>query len=341
MKSHPLPLLFVALLLSACVPAVVTPSVGDVQTAIAETEAAQPQTSPTKAATKAPTASPTSGNTATPTKVAAIPATINVISQNMRSGPSTFFEIVNTYDQGVNVSATARTPDNNWVKVSVRDEEEDGEIQTGWMAAEFLTAEKSFIDLPVETFPGDQVIQGMVEDQEGAPIPGVTIAVILRQNTFEQRADTVTNDDGEFIVYIPFDLTGTLDVQVVGIECTSPIVDALCNLTEYFKVQGRTFVPIPQEEDIRFVYQKAEIFLDGTVEDDKGEGVAAIIVVGVRDDGAETSARTNNEGEFSLPVAEGVWEVYSVTLDPREEGEVFNIEITDSTPPILTLSPPE
>lgn len=341
MKLRFLPLLIITILLTACVPAVVTPAVEDVQTAIAQTEAAQPEASPTRTATKIPTASPTAEKTPTATKASAVPATINVVSQNLRSGPSTFFSIENTYDQGVSVSATARTLDNNWVKVSVRDEDDDGDIKNGWMAVEFLSAEKSFIDLPVETYPEEQFIQGTVEDRDGNPIPGITIAAILRQGTFEQRADTVSNDNGEFIIYIPPDLTGTLDVQVVGIDCTSPIVDALCNLTEYFKVEGRAFVPIPQEEEIMFVYQKADIFLDGTVEDEEGEGVAAIIVVGLRDDGAESSVRTNNEGKFSLPVAEGVWDVYTITLDPREEGEAFNIEITDSTPTIITLSPPE
>lgn len=330
-----------SLLLSACVPAAVTPSVGDIQTAIAQTEAAQPQASPSRAATKTPAASPTAEKTATATRVPAIPATINVVSQNLRSGPSTFFEIEETFDQGISVSVSARSLDNRWVKVSIRDEEDDNQLKTGWMAAEFLSAEESFIDLPIETFPEDQIVQGTVLDREGNPIPGITIAAIQRQDAFEQRADTVSDDNGDFIIYVPSDLSGTLDVQVVGIECTSPIVDNLCNLSEYFKVEGRAFVALPQEDEVQFVYQKAEIFLEGTVEDEDGEGVAAIIVVGLRDDGAESSVRTDNDGSFSLPVAEGVWDVYSVTLDPREEGEAFNVEITDSTPPILTLAPPE
>jgi hypothetical protein len=329
-----LPLLILSL--CACQPVVLTPSVGDVQTAIAQTEAAQPSHTP--AITKMPKASATPAHTPTATHVSPIAAAINVASQNLREGPSTLFDIIQTYDQGISVSATGRSEDSRWVQVTIRDE--DGEIESGWMAAEFLSAEKDLKTLSVVEFPDEQTIRGRAEDAEGAPIPGVSVAAILRKGELEERGESISGEDGSFLIYFPEDLSGTFDVQVVGVDCTSPIVDGLCNLSEYFKLRGRAFITIPQQEDLVFVYQKADFFQEGTVVNNLEEPVKDIIVLAVRDDSAEASVRTDINGIFKLPLSEGIWEIYTVTLNPRREGEPVTVEITDQEPgPIQLLAP--
>jgi len=336
MKYPRLVIPLLTLTLSACAPVVLTPSVGDIQTAIAQTEAAQPSNTP--AATETPEASATPAFTPTATHVSPIAATINVQSQNLREGPSTLFDIIETYDQGVSVSVTGRSEDDRWVQVSIRDDE--GVIESGWMAAEYLTPEKELEILPVVEFSDDQTIRGRVEDAEGAPIPGVSVAAILRVDEVEERSETLSGEDGNFIIYFPDDLTGTFDMQVVGVDCTSPIVDGLCNLSEYFKLDWRAFITIPQREDLLFVFQKAEFYQDGTVVDKDEEPMADIIVSATRDDGAEASVRTNSKGIFSLPLAQGVWEITAMTLEPRRDGEPVTVEITDKEPgPIQLLGP--
>jgi hypothetical protein len=64
-------------------------------------------------------------------------------------------------------------------------------------------------------------------------------------------------------------------------------------------------------------------------------------VVAERDDGAEAFIRTDEEGNFTLAVGEGIWEVYTVTFDPvREESDRISVEMTNETPEPIELSVP-
>lgn len=331
--------MLLTILMSACSPVVLTPSVGDIQTAIAQTEAAQPAVSDTVApATATPKTSPTPFPSQTSTHSAPINATVNAAYVNIRSGPSMLFAVLQTLEQGDTISAQQRTKDNQWVKMVALDEE--GAQNSGWMSTLYLTFGKDINGLPVAEFPQEQILYGRVEDSQGNVIPGIGIAVIYRQDGLELRTDVQSDETGRFITFIPEDLKGTLDVQIVGINCESPIMDALCNMSEYFQLDGREFVLLPQTEEVLFLYEKASTTLTGTVLNNKNQPVQNMVVVGIRDDGAESSTRTNADGEFSLPVSEGVWQVFTVILNPRREGESVSVDITNEEPQSISLTTP-
>ena len=195
-------LLLLTLLISSCSPAAITPSPGDIQTAIAQTAAAQPTPSDTAVPPTATLdASPTPSSSPTPSRLSPVKATVNAASLNLRTGPSTLFAVTQTFEDGDTVSAEQRTEDNQWVKIEVLDE--DGSLVTGWMATLYLSFARDIGILPIAEFPQDQVLRGRVKDTDGNPIPGIGVAVIYRQNNLELRTDVQSDDAGKFITFIP------------------------------------------------------------------------------------------------------------------------------------------
>ena len=208
------------------------------------------------------------------------------------------------------------------------------------MSTQFLEFQGDPLTLPVVVFPEAQIVRGRVEDTSGLPVFGVDIAVIYRNEDTELRHDAYTDENGDFVVYLPPDMLGLLDISIVGISCDSHIMDEDCQMSGYFKLEGRAFVNIPQEEAIIFLYEVSTVNIVGTVMD-KGEPVEGITVVGERDDGAEAFIRTDADGNFSLPVGEGIWEVYTVTFDPvRKESERISVEVTNENPEPVELTVP-
>ena len=81
--------------------------------------------------------------------------------------------------------------------------------------------------------------------------------------------------------------------------------------------------------------------LTGEVVKANGDPGDRILIVAERDDGASTIGRSDALGEFSIPIAAGTWEVYTVTYDPDyTEGDHLTVEISDSAPEAVTLEAP-
>ncbi len=320
---------------AACAGAQATPSVGDIQTAIAQTEAARPAATSTATQPIPPSPSPTLAPSHTPTPVEPLEALVNVVAINLRGGPGTMFEIRGSYDQGATVQAFSRVAEGDWVQV----ETEDGE--SGWMLAELLTFQADHLTLPITFFPQALVLRGVVQDSEGEPVSGINVAVIFRSESAELRADVFSGEDGQWVVYLPEDLLGTLDVQIVGISCDSRIMDLNCALARFFEAVGRVFVNIPAAEPVQFLYQIATATLQGLVRNTQGNPIAGITVVAERDDGAETYGTTDSNGVFQLPAGEGTWEVYAVRFEPRRESQRVSITLLPNvTPTSIILTAP-
>ena len=337
-----IPISIALILLIGCAPQAATPSPGDIQTALAQTLTAEPSATvpPTEAPTKTPAPSSTPYQTPTATSSPPISGTIQADFLNLRAGPSTFFEIINTFVKDTDLTALERTPDNRWVKVEI--EFEDEPTAEGWMATDFLALNGEVSSLPLATINEGQIIRGRVEDTEGNPIPGINVATLLQYDDVDLRTDVVSNDNGDFEVYLPEGLTGTFDIQIVSWLCESPIADLNCQLSGYIQVIDRTFITLPQEEDILFTYEKTNLTISGVVVDSKDEPVSQMNVRAVRDDGAVSFGRTDAVGEFSMPIAEGTWEIFAVIFDPEYlEGEHVNVEVTQSNPENVTLNQPK
>ncbi len=330
------------LLLAGCAPQVQTPSPGDIQTALAQTLTAEPSATlpPTEAPTNTTAPTPTTQQTPTSTTSSPISGIVATEFLNMRAGPSTMFEIINTYVEDTALTALRRTSDNLWVKVEV-EEEEDEPVVEGWMSAIYLELDGEASNLPLEDFSDEQTIQGQIEDLDGNPIPGIIIAVILSNDEFDLRTDTTSGSDGNFEVYVPEGLLGTFDVQIVSWNCDSIVANENCEFSGYVQVIDRAFTTLPQEEEILFTYEQAEMLATGTVVDADEEGVELINIIAERDDGATSYGRSDALGEFSMPITPGIWEIFTVSFDPEyTEGERVSLEISDSEPEPVTLPIP-
>lgn len=337
-----IPMVFLVVLLAGCGEAQPTPSPADIQTAIARTLTAAPTITDTP--TPQPEATSESSPTApsespTPTPGRPIDATVNVYSLNLRAGPSTLFGVVGTFEEDTRVLAKSRSADGTWVEVEI--ETEDDPV-TGWMFSQYLDMEGSISQLSLADFSPAQTITGMVVDENETPIEGVVIVVLYSDDAGDLRTNVTTDEAGRFTTYIPEDMFGILDVQVVSPLCESSLVDEDCQVSGHILLNNREFISIPQDnQEIIFVYETALFTLTGTVLNSSNQPVADINVTAVRDDGAFSYGFSDETGEFALPISEGIWEVYAVEFDPRNEGDRVTVTIADEIPDPITLAAPD
>ncbi|MEN8241968.1 MAG: SH3 domain-containing protein [Chloroflexota bacterium] len=335
-------LLVFILAFAACAPEENPPTAADIQTAIAETLTAAP------GATNTPPAEPDSTLQPSPTIPLAsatndpgrpVDAVVNVGFLNMRSGPSTFFDVIETLEEGAELSAVSRLPDNTWVEVEYTPE--GGELVTGWMFAQYLDFSDEITLTGIKNFPASQIVQGRVVDENDEPINGVLIAVISSTEGESLRADTTSDLSGSFITYLPEEMFGILDVQVIGPICGTPLMDENCQVSSHILMVERFYISIPQgEQEILFPYHTAAFTLTGTVVDRHDRGVPQINITAVRDDGAISYGLSREDGEFYLPISEGIWEIFTVEFDPRNQGDSLIITVADRIPePIKLLAP--
>lgn len=331
-----------AFVVIGCAPEALPPSESDIQTALAQTLTAQPTetSTPTIAPTKTTSPTATAYHTATPTPSPPISGVIEADFLNLRAGPSTLFEVINTFVKDTTVTAVERTQDNNWVRVEI--EIEDEPAADGWMSVDFLNLEGEISNLPLTSIDEAQIIRGRVEDTEGNPIPGVVIAAILQYDEVDLRTDVSSNTDGDFEVYLPEDLFGTFDIQIVAWLCESSVVNLDCRFSGYVQVIDRAFTTVPQEEEILFIYEQTGLIVSGIILDARDEPIPQMNIRAERDDGAVSFGRSDALGEFSMPISAGIWEIFAVSFDPEYlEGDRVNVEVTDSNPDEITLRAPK
>jgi hypothetical protein len=335
-------LLVFILTLSACASPETPPSEADIQTAIAETLTAAPiyTSTPTpEAGITLPPSPPTQTPTATNDPGRPGDVEVNVAFLNMRSGPSTFFEVLETLEEGTELVAISRLPENTWVQVEYKIEGADP--LTGWMFAEYLSFTDEITQLGITNFPASQIVSGRVEDENGTPIEGVLIAVISSTDDENLRSDAISDSFGNFITYLPEDMFGILDVQVIGPFCGTTLMDENCQISSHILLNERVFISIPQgQQEANFTYETAGFTLTGTVVDNRDRPVVQINITAIRDDGAVSYGLSRVDGEFYLPISEGIWEIYTVEFDPRNEGDALTVTIADTIPEPIILKAP-
>jgi hypothetical protein len=326
---------------SGCASPEPEPSAADIQTAIAKTLTAEPTETetPTPAPEDTLQPSPTTAASPSPTPSRPIRGEVSVAFLNMRSGPSTFFEVIGTFEEGVNLLAKTRVFENTWIEVEIEVEDEDP--VTGWMFAEYIDLEEDLTQLPLASFPDDQIITGIVQDENGDPIEGVIIATLYSSDDVDLRVDSTTNAQGRFTVFLPEDLFGILDVQVISPQCDSILMDEDCQISGYILLNERVFISIPQDrQEITFVYETASYTLIGEVVDNANQPVEQMAVHAVRDDGAFSFAFSDENGEFAIPISEGIWELFTLEFDPRTEGDKVTLTVGEEIPDPITLKSP-
>jgi hypothetical protein len=316
-------------ILVGCTNSPPVPSEADILTAMAETSAAVPTA--TLIPTVEPTYTPTP--TITPTPDFVTRAIVTSSNLNLRTGPSKLFKILDTYTQGDEVFVIGQVPDGKWLLIEATRKDGSGRTASGWMYAEFLDLRNNINILPIIELPTNQTIKGTIKDNEGNPLNGIRVSAFYEpEGSAETFSDDTTGVDGEFVIYIPDNATGTLDVQIVAVNCDSIIMDDDCILRQYFPLTWRVIGRMPFIDSINFVYEKAITVLEGKVVYQDGWGKPNVWVRAVRQsDDAETKVFTEIGGRFIFPLGEGVWEVFAVRTD--EDGKTY---ITD--PEIYTIT---
>lgn len=333
MKNNRLIILILSLVIVAtlfgCSNASPTPSEEDILTAMAETSASLPTA--TSNLTEEPTEPPSPTDTPTPNYISQ--AFVTSTNLNLRTGPSQLFNILDTYQQGDEVFVLGRIPSGKWLQVEVTRKDGSGRKFSGWMFADFLDVRTNINNLPIVELPAEQTIKGIIEDQEGNRINGIRVSAFYDSDSSAQTfADDTTDLNGEFIIYIPENTTGEIDVQIVAINCSSIIMDDDCVLRQFFPLVWREIGQLPFYEPVTFVYEEAITVLEGKVVYQDGWGVPNVWVRATRQsDGTQLQIFTEIGGRFLFPLGEGVWEVYAIRI--HEDGKSY-----ESDPEIYTIT---
>lgn len=172
-------------------------------------------------------------------------AKVAAVAINMRSGPGTLHTVLAQYREGANVTLNGVAPGDEWAKVIT----EDG--RTGWMSVAHLNIDGDVSALPEIPINESLVITGKVVDASGMGIAGIGIAAFYQQ----RRVDGTTLQNGVFYAYAPPELQGEWLISVVGVSCTSPIVDSNCRYAGTFQPQAGILLKLPQDAEVTFIYQ--------------------------------------------------------------------------------------
>lgn len=229
-----LPLLVVTGLISCSLPIGFTPTPTQEITLVPmPTETPTPQV-PTN--TPEPTFTLTAMPTFTPQVYSQIKAKVTVQILNMRDGPGATFNVVQKLPEGASIWILGRAKGNDWFLV--RDESN----HAGWVAAEFVYITTPITQIPFFAVTDAVVITGKAVDDQQNPIPGVDFAVYPANSSGQVRTDVYSDESGNFYAYLPTSAGGAWTIEIVGIMCTSPIMDSNCKHSGQFKTTAYTIM---------------------------------------------------------------------------------------------------
>lgn len=292
------------------------PSEAEVQLAVIKTSAAlTAQISPTDTP---PSPTATLAPTATPTPDYFTRGVVSANSINLRAGPGTLFSSIAVFNQGYKIFATGINPDGEWVRVLADAPDGSGRALEGWMYASLIDFSRPLDVLPTVNTNQAWAIQGKVIDSDNLPINGVRVAAVYTTDSGDEIwADATTRESGEFTILAPKNQVGPFDVQIVAVNCNSRIADAECLVREYYVLNFRTWVTLPQQQPVAFIYEQGLTTLTGKVVYQDGFGASQVLVKATRlEDGVESEWVTGVGGEFSLPLGQGTWEIYGIRFLP-------------------------
>ncbi len=279
-----------------------------------------------------------------PTIVAPFAAEVTVASLGLRSGPSKFFPLIAYYPEGTTVIVSAQIPNSEWVYVTIADSVDDAweadNNEIGWMSAVFLDIDEKYTGLPLMFFPDDQILVVYVFDTEGYPIYGVDVAVSFTEGGGSKRNDSYTDSVGVSLTYFPPGYFGQkVAISIAGIRCTSNIMNVDCKMTDYFYGKHYELADLPYSGFVDFTFEPATMHVTGYVINQFGTKVSGVQVRGQRpNDDAYSVTKTDNEGNFSLSIGPGVWDLFTRSYEPLADGDHYSLDtnIFNSETIILT-----
>lgn len=227
------------MLFTACAPQPSISEADQLATVVAGTLTAQPPAT----FTPIPAFTPTRGIAPIPTAVFGATSAENV---NLRTLPGMLFPVSRVMAEGTKLQIMGLAPGDEWAYVV----NEEG--IAGWVDIRFIDQ----ISAPVleRIVPPDlQVIRGTVHDANGAEINGIVFA--LTQGSL--RADAMTDVNGVFYAYLPFDASGTWTVSFLAIHVSSKamdnacLIDHVCGTTDPVSME----IVLPDDDMVQFSWE--------------------------------------------------------------------------------------
>lgn len=210
------------------------------------------ETFPPPAATQPPTPLPTVSPTLLPIPSPTLPITtanITASMLNLRSGPSTLHAILGQYPKNTTVTLLGAAPGYEWLKIQAP----DGKV--GWMSTKLLETDQDLHLLPTLSLTESLMLTGKVTDAAGKGIPFITVSMTKIGADVTVHAEGITGEDGIFFIFSPAEYQGSWSVQVVDIDCKSPIMDPNCSYQGGFTPAGGFTTNLPQDTAIVFTYR--------------------------------------------------------------------------------------
>lgn len=179
----------------------------------------------------------------------AFSASVGVQVINLRAGPGTAFDVLGKYAKDAPLAVLGKSLGDEWLLV------ETPAGQLGWMTAIFI-----IMDTPIETLPiiptaFSVMVTGTIKDNNDAPVDKVNVAVYQQTVYGELRSDAATDASGAFYVFLPNGSQGVFSVSIVGVDCTSSIMDDNCKYQGTFDANGIAEITLPSNEAISFTYR--------------------------------------------------------------------------------------
>lgn len=171
---------------------------------------------------------------------------------NVRTNPGYLFPVRMMVQKTTALSVLGRSPGNEWIYVQTPDQ------IYGWVYARLFENEPRLLEAPLVE-PGDvQIVRGQLHDVNGNPINGVQFALVQGTGNQAPRNDAMTDENGNFLAFMPIDSSGTWNVSYVAIACTSVVMDENCN-TRGDRI-GTVNPPsqnidLPSEEVLTFIWK--------------------------------------------------------------------------------------
>lgn len=262
-----------------------------------------------------------------------VTATVRAESLYLKSGPGVLFDRLGAYRRWAPVAVLGQAAGGDWLYV----EGTDGWI--GWMAREHLFVSGDGASVPEVSVARGLHVQGTVSDSFQQPVAGAALSFSPEDGGPTTGFIVHTDAEGEFHAFFPEGSAGRWVVQVVGLDCRAPVMDAECELSEYYLAPAQAEVTLPGDAPLAFVYHRAATFLRGVVHDSTGRPMDGIRVVAESEAGAASTGLTAGDGQFRLPAAEGLWQVYALRAGQSSDPVRVRHEANGAEPPIVIVAP--
>jgi hypothetical protein len=204
-----------------------------------------PSITPTNTLTPSLTSLPSVTPTSLPTNVA---ARVRAEAINLRQGPGTLFPVLASLSKDTWVTVMGKALGDEWLLVKSNEGQ-------GWLAVTFTDLFQNPVLNSLTVIPFDQgyVVRGQVIDIDGKPIGGVAFGITQGSPSIKPRAEATSLLDGNFYAYLPSSAAGDWRLSLVGIDCTSPIMDEGCNYNGEFDPMW-VDISIPHDAPLVFTY---------------------------------------------------------------------------------------